>query len=128
MKLPYVIAAFAAFLFAAEAARGEDAVLVEHVTSVEAARLAEGLIVTASGTVPFAGFTGATLRKRPDLVRIEGGLVLDFMASPPPRDKPVTQVESRLVASFRLSPAEAETVRFVQVRAASGSRTVQVLK
>ena len=67
-------------------------------------------------------------RPRPDLVKVEGGYVLDFVATPPPRGTIVAQVETRIVVTFRIEPEEAVSLRFVQVRAALGSRTVQVPK
>jgi hypothetical protein len=108
------------------AASAQEAILVQHVVSVSAVRAAGAVLVTAGGTVPIAGFTAPALRARPDLVTVEGGYVLDFIATPPPRGMPVTEVETRIVATFRIAPAEAETLRFVQVRGALGSRTVQV--
>jgi hypothetical protein len=46
----------------------------------------------------------------------------------PPRGASVAQVETSIVVTLRIEPAEAETLRFVQVRGALGSRTVQVPK
>jgi len=120
--LPLVAALFAA----AAPAKAQDVVLVQHVTAVSAVRDADAVVVTASGTVPIAGFTNPVLRARPDLVRVEGGYVLDFVATAPPRGKPVAQVETRLSVTFRIEPREAERLRVVQVRGALGSRTVQI--
>jgi hypothetical protein len=118
----------AASLAATTAAFAQDVVLVQHVTGVQLARSGGAILVTAGGTVPIAGFTKPALKPRPDLVKVEGGFVLDFVATPPPRDTYVAQVESRIVVTLRIEPAEAEKIRFVQVRAALGSRTVQVTK
>lgn len=125
MRRSGLLAAIAA-LAVPHAASAQDIVLVQHVTSVTLARAAGALMVTAGGTVPIAGFTNAVMRPRPDLVKVEGGYVLDFVATPPPRGTIVAQVESRIVVTFRIEPEEAEKLRFVQVRAALGSRTVQV--
>ncbi len=107
-------------------ARAQDIVLVQHVTTVTLARAGGAIMVTAGGTVPIAGFTNPVMRPRPDLVKVEGGYVLDFVATPPPRGTIVAQVETRIVVTFRIEPEEAAKLRFVQVRAALGSRTVQV--
>ena len=40
-------------------AAAQDSVLVQHVTNVTLARAGGALVVTAAGTVPIAGFTGA---------------------------------------------------------------------
>ena len=117
-----------ATLAAPAAAHAQDMVLVQHVTGVQLARSAGAIVVTAGGTVPIAGFTNPALKPRPDLVKVDGGYVLDFVATPPPRGSMVAQVESRIVVTHRIEPAEAEKLRFVQVRAALGSRTVQVTK
>jgi hypothetical protein len=109
-------------------AAAQDVVLVQHVTGVSLARAGGALVVTASGTVPIAGFTQPLLKPRPDLVKVEGGYVLDFVATAPPRGSTVAQVETRLVVTLRIEPADAETIRFVQVRGALGSRAVQVTK
>lgn len=109
-------------------AAAQEIILVQHVVSVTVARAGGALLVTASGTVPVTGFSNPALRARPDLVKVDGGYVFDFVAAPPPRDKPQTQVETRLSATFRIEGAAAESVRVVQVRAALGSRTVQVPK
>jgi hypothetical protein len=107
-------------------AHAQDVVLVQHVTAVNVARAGEAIVVTATGTVPIAGFANPALRARPDLVKVEGGYVLDFVATPPRLGNPVPQVEARLVATVRIEPREAANIRFVQVRAALGSRAVQV--
>lgn len=107
-------------------AAAQDSVLVQHVTNVSLARAGGALVVTAGGTVPIAGFTQPLLKPRLDLVKVEGGYVLDFVGTPPPRGSMVAQVETRLTATLRIEPAEA--IRFVQVRGALGSRTVQVPK
>jgi hypothetical protein len=125
MRVPFALAA--AVLFA-PAAFAQDVVLVQHVTNVSAVRQGGALLVTAAGTVPIAGFTNPALRRRPDLVRVEGGYVVDFIATAPPRGTPVPQVETRIVVTLRIEPAEAENIRVVQVRGALGSRTVQVTK
>jgi len=119
-------AAAAAAAWAAPAAAQQ--ILVQHVVAVTVARTGEAVVVTAAGTVPIAGFTNAMLRPRPDLATVEGGHVFDFVAAPPPRDKPQAQVETRLTATFRIEAPHGATVRVVQVRAALGSRTVQVPK
>ena len=124
MRFPFALAA----VVLPHAAFAQELVLVQHVTSVTLARSAGAILVTAAGTVPIAGFTSPALKPRPDLVRVEGGYVLDFVAKPPPRDTYVAQVESRIVVSLRIEPPEADTIRFVQVRAALGSRTVPVTK
>lgn len=120
--LPFILAALAL----PQAAFAQDIVLVQHVTNVTLVRAGGALLVTAAGTVPIAGFTNARLRPRPDLVKVEGGYVLDFVATPPPRGSYVAQVETRIVVTFRIEPAEAEAIRAVQVRGALGSRAVQV--
>lgn len=102
-------------------------VLVERIADVTIAREAGELIVTATGIVPISGFARPALRRRPDLVKAEGGIVLDFIAAAPPPDGAVTQVETRLRATIRIAAAEAGPIRFVQVRAAAGSRTLQVI-
>ena len=107
-------------------AAAQETILVQHVTGVTVARAGEALVVTAAGTVPIAGFADPALRPRPDLAKVEGGYVFDFVAKPPPRDKAQAQVETRLTATFRIEAGAA--VRVVQVRAALGSRTVQVPK
>lgn len=104
----------------------QDVVLVQHVTAVSAVRVDNAITVTAIGTVPIAGFTNPALKVRPDLVKVEGGYVLDFVATPPPRGRPVAQVETRIAITLRIEPREAEKLRVVQVRAALGSRTVRV--
>ena len=101
---------------------------MQHVVGVTVARAGAALVVTANGTVPVTGFANAMLRPRPDLAKVEGGYVLDFIATAPPRDKPQAQVETRLVATFRIESPTGDAVRIVQVRAALGSRTVQVAK
>jgi hypothetical protein len=118
----------AAVLALPHAARAQDVVLVQHVTNVTLARAGGALLVTAGGTVPIAGFTNPALKPRADLVKVEGGYVLDFIATPPPRGTQVAQVESRIVVTLRIEPEQAEKIRFVQVRGALGSRTVQVTK
>ena len=110
------------------AALAQDVVLVQHVTNVTLARGGGAILVTAGGTVPIAGFTNPVLKPRPDLVKVDGGYVLDFIATAPPRGTQVAQVESRIVVTFRIEAEQAEKIRFVQVRAALGSRTVQVTK
>lgn len=127
MRRVGLLAAIAA-LAVPDAASAQDIVLVQHVTTVTLARAGGAILVTAGGTVPIAGFTNPVMRPRPDLVKVEGGYVLDFVATPPPRGTIVAQVETRLAATFRIEPAEAEKLRFIQVRAALGSRTVQVPK
>ena len=124
MRIPLILAALAL----PHAALAQDIVLVQHVTGVTLARAGGALLVTAAGTVPIAGFTNPVLRPRADLVKVEGGFVLDFVATPPPRGTYVAQVETRIVVTLRVEPEQAETIRFVQVRAALGSRTVQVPK
>jgi hypothetical protein len=126
MRLVAVL--FACVAAVPQAAAAQDVVLVQHVTGVSIARAGGALLVTAGGTVPIAGFTKPQLRPRPDLVAVAGGYVLDFVATPPPRGSAVAQVETRIVVTVRIEPAEAENIRFVQVRAALGSRTVQVTK
>ena len=102
---------------------------VTYSTSIESGFAPGGaVIVMANGTVPVSGFTKPALRARPDLVTVDGGFVLDFVAAAPPRDKPQNQVETRLSATFRIEGAAAAGVRVVQVRAALGSRAVQVPK
>lgn len=113
------------WIAAAVPTAAQDSILVQHVVGVTVARTGEALVVTAAGTVPIAGFANAALRPRPDLATVEGGYVLDFVATPPPRDKPTAQVVTRLAATFRIEPREAGTIRVVQVRGALGSRTVQ---
>jgi hypothetical protein len=113
--------------FAAPAA-AQDIVLVQHITGVTVARVGGALVINAAGTVPIAGFTAPVLKARPDLVKVEGGYVLDFVATAPPRGSAVAQVETRLVASIRIEAADAAAIRVVQVRGALGSRTVQVAK
>ena len=125
MRIPALAAVLAAL---AAPAAAQDIVLVQHVTSVTLARAGGALLVTAAGTVPIAGFTNPVLRARPDLVRVEGGHVLDFVATPPPRGTYVAQVETRIVVTLRIEPEQAEKIRFVQIRAAFGSRTVQMTK
>ncbi|HEY7608362.1 MAG TPA: hypothetical protein VIF14_03950 [Alphaproteobacteria bacterium] len=125
MRLLFLLAV-AAFALP-EAAHAQDVVLVQHVSSVALARAGGALLVTAGGTVPIAGFTNPALKPRPDLVKVAGGYVLDFVATPP-RGASVAQVETSIVVTLRIEPAEAETLRFVQVRGALGSRTVQVPK
>ena len=109
-------------------ALGQETILVQHVVSVAVERAGGAVVVTANGTVPVTGFAKPALRARPDLVKVEGGFVLDFVAVAPPRDKPQNQVETRLSATFRIEGAAAAGVRVVQVRAALGSRAVQVPK
>ncbi|MBL8664717.1 MAG: hypothetical protein JNM29_17930 [Candidatus Odyssella sp.] len=125
MRRTALLAATAA-LAVPPAAHAQDIVLVQHVTNVTLARAGGAILVTAGGTVPIAGFTNPLMRPRPDLVKVEGGYVLDFVATPPPRGTIVAQVETRIVVTFRIEPEEAEKLRFVQVRAALASRTVQV--
>lgn len=125
MRIPLILAAALALPHAAFA---QEIVLVQHVTNVTLARAGGALLVTAAGTVPIAGFTNAMLRPRPDLVKVEGGYVLDFVATPPPRGSYVAQVETRIVVTLRIPPEQAEAIRAVQVRAALGSRAVQVPK
>lgn len=122
------VLALATTLALPHAAHAQDVVLVQHVTNVQLARAGGALTVTAGGTVPIAGFTNPALKPRPDLVKVDGGYVLDFVATPPPRGTPVAQVETRIVVTLRIEAAEAEAIRFVQVRGALGSRTVQVTK
>ena len=121
----FTITLAAVLLFPA-AAFAQDVVLVQHVTNVSVVRAGGALMVTAGGTVPIAGFTNPALRPRPDLVRVEGGYVVDFIATAPPRGSAVPQVETPIVVTLRIEPGEAENIRVVQVRAALGSRTVQV--
>ena len=120
--------AFIAALALPRAAFAEDVVLVQHVTNVTLARAGGAIVVTAGGTVPIAGFTNPVLKPRPDLVKVDGGYVLDFVATAPPRGTQVAQVESRIVVTLRIEAEQAEKIRFVQVRATLGSRTVQVTK
>jgi len=120
--------ALAAAVAIPQAVHAQDVVLVQHVTNVTLARTGGALLVTAGGTVPIAGFTNAVLKPRPDLVKVDGGYVLDFVATPPPHGSEVAQVESRIVVTFRIEAEQSEKIRFVQVRAALGSRTVQVTK
>ena len=122
-----LLAAVAALALAPATARAQDVVLVQHVTAVSAVRVDGAITVTASGTVPIAGFTNPALKSRPDLVKVDGGYVLDFIATPPPRGRPVAQVETRITVTFRIEPRQAEKLRIVQVRGALGSRTVQVI-
>ena len=63
----------------------QETILVQNVVSVTVARDSGALVVTAAGTVPIAGFAKPALKPRPDLVRVEGGYVLDFVAAAPPR-------------------------------------------
>lgn len=121
------LAAIAALVFP-HAAFAQGVVLVQHVTNVSLVRAGGALLVTAAGTVPIAGFTNPPLRPRPDLVKVEGGYVLDFVAAPPPRGTYAAQVETRIVVTLRIAPAEAEAIRAVQVRGTLGSRIVQVPK
>ncbi len=125
MRIALVLAAALAL---PEPAAAQDSVLVQHVTNVSLARAGGALVVTAAGTVPIAGFTNPLLKPRPDLVKVEGGYVLDFVGTPPPRGSMVAQVETRLVVTLRIEPGAAEAIRFVQVRGALGSRAVQVPK
>ena len=118
------LATAAAIAALAWPAAAQETILVQHVVGVTVARQGEALVVTAAGTVPIAGFANPALRPRPDLVKVEGGHVFDFVATAPPRDKPQAQVETRLTATFRIEAGAA--ARVVQVRAALGSRTVQV--
>jgi len=127
MRVCFSLAA-ALVLAGPAAAFAQDVVLVQRVSSVTLTRSDGALLVTAGGTVPIAGFTNAALKPRPDLVKVDGGYVLDFVATPPPRGSPVAQVETAIVVTLRIEPAEAEALRFVQVRGALGSRTVQVPK
>ena len=120
------VLAIAAAVVAPTLAFAEDVVLVQHVTNVSAVCQGGALLVTAGGTVPIAGFTNPALRPRPDLVRVEGAYVVDFIATAPPRGSAVPQVETPIVVTLRIEPGEAEKIRVVQVRAALGSRTVQV--
>lgn len=124
--LTFLWCAAAAAAWAAPAAAQD--ILVQHVVGVTVARAGEALVVTAAGTVPVAGFANATLRPRPDLAKVEGGHVFDFVATAPPRDKPQAQVETRLTATFRIDAPHGAAARIIQVRAALGSRTVQVPK
>jgi len=112
----------------ARPALAQETIFLQHVVSVTVARDGGALVVSANGTVPVTGFAKPALRARPDLVNVEGGYVLDFVAAAPPRDKPQSPVETRLSATFRIEGAGAASVRVVQVRAALGSRTVQVPK
>ncbi|MCW5774445.1 MAG: hypothetical protein KIT16_22565 [Rhodospirillaceae bacterium] len=107
-------------------AAAEQAMLVERIADVTVTREQGALVVNAAGTVPISGFGDPLLRPRPDLVKVPGGVVLDFVATPPPRGSPFAHAEARLSASYRIAPPQAESVRFVQVRAATGSRIVQV--
>jgi hypothetical protein len=125
-RLAAALALVSAPLLAAPAAVAQDVVLVERVSAVSVTRAGEALVVLAVGSVPIAGFTGPMLRVRPDLAQSEGAYVLDFVANPPPRDKPVAQVETRIAATLRIEPPAAATILTVQVRAARDSRTVQV--
>jgi hypothetical protein len=127
MRLFFSLAAAAIFA-APAAAFAQDIVLVERVTGVALLRQDGALVVTAGGTVPIAGFTNPALKPRPDLVKAEGGYVLDFVATPPPHGTSAAPVEARIVVTLRIEPAEAEPLRFVQVRGALGSRTVQIPK
>ena len=124
MRLVLLLAA--ATLAVPRAAAAQDVVLVQHVTNVAVVRANGALMVTAGGTVPIAGFTNPALRPRTDLVKVAGGYVVDFVATAPPRGAPLTQVETRIVVTLRIEPVDAEKIRFVQVRGALGSRTVQV--
>ncbi len=126
MRLVFLL--IAAALAAPAAVSAQSVVLVQHVTNVSVVRAGDALMVTAGGTVPIAGFSNPALKPRPDLVKVAGGYVLDFVATPPPRGSAVAQVETRIVVTFRIAPREAEAIRFVQVRGAFGSRTVQVPK
>jgi hypothetical protein len=126
MRFVLALASLSAAVAAPAAA--QDVVLVQHVTSVTFARTGGTLVVTAAGTVPIAGFTAPVLKARPDLVRVEGVHVLDFVATAPPRGSAVAQVETRLVAILRIEAADAAAIKAVQVRGALGSRTVQVAK
>ncbi len=125
MRLAFPIAAA---VLAPHAALAQDMVLVQHVSNVSLARAGGAVLVMAGGTVPIAGFTNPALRPRPDLVKVAGGYVLDFVATPPPRGTIVAQVETRIAVMFRVEPEQAEKIRFVQVRGALGSRTVRVTK
>jgi hypothetical protein len=127
MKSPLLVLSAALPIWASAApAFAQETILVQHVVGVTVARAGTALVVTANGTVPVTGFANASLRPRPDLAKVEGGYVLDFIATAPPRDKPQAQVETRLVATFRIEAPAGDSVRIVQVRAALGSRTVQV--
>jgi hypothetical protein len=108
------------------AAFAQDVVLVQHVNNVTLVRAGGALLVTAGGTVPISGFTNPVLKPRPDLVKVEGGYVVDFVATPPPRGTEVAQAETRIAVTIRIERDQAEKLRFVQVRGALGSRTVQV--
>ena len=123
MRAPFRFAALAAAVLAAPA-HAQDTVLVERLTNVSVARAGEAVMVTASGTVPISGFSNPALRPRPDLVKVENGYVLDFVATPP--GAATAQVESRITVTYRIEGPEAAKLRFVQIRAALGSRTVQV--
>jgi len=126
MKSPLSVLCAALSLGAAAVpAFAQETILVQHVVGVTVARAGGALVVTASGTVPVTGFANPALKPRPDLANVEGGYVLDFVATAPPRDKPQAQVETRLVATFRIEAPAGDAVRVVQVRAALGSRTVQ---
>lgn len=126
MRLAFSVACIALAL--PQTAAAQDVVLVQHMTGLTVARAGGALVVTASGTVPIAGFTAPVLKARPDLVKVEGVYVLDFVATAPPRGSAVAQVETRLTATLRIEAADAASIRAVQVRGALGSRTVQVAK
>lgn len=119
---------WAVAMIAAASAFAQETLLVQHVVGVTVARAGTALVITANGTVPVTGFAKAVLKPRPDLATVAGSYVLDFVATAPPRDKPQAQVETRLVATFRIEAPAGDAVRVVQVRAALGSRTVQVAK
>src|SRR5690242_3999296 len=101
MRIPLILAVLAG-LAAPPIAHAQDVVLVQHVTNMTLARAGGALLVTAAGTVPIAGFANPELRARPDLVKVDGGLVLDFVAQPPPRGTVVAQVETRIVVTLRI--------------------------
>jgi hypothetical protein len=126
MRFLFSLAAVTAAFVAPAAA--QDIVLVQHVTGVTVARAGGALVVTAAGTVPIAGFTSPVLKARPDLVKVEGVYVVDFVATAPPRGSAVAQVETRLAATLRIEADNAAAIRSIQVRGALGSRTVQVAK
>jgi hypothetical protein len=107
------------------AAEAQNVVLVERLLDVAVTRTGDTILVTAQGTVPIAGFSSPELHPRPDLVRVGGGIVLDFTAMPPGRGI-VVPAETRLTAFYRIEPPAAAAIRFVQVRSARSSRTVQV--
>lgn len=125
--LPAALLALAAAAALAAPAAAQEPVLVERITEVSAMRQGDAIVVTVAGTVPISGFGAPTLKARPDLVKVGGVYVLDFIVKPPPTADAVRTIETRLTASFRIEGGNAATIRSVQVRAAAGSRAVQVI-